>query len=99
MRTHSICFGGETRKNITCSTFLLKKVLYLELCASLGGSIGYASDCDQEMAGAVLTGSGNILLWRLIMKYFLLSFSPFTDSRRAVVSFWQKNVHKYWLTA
>ena len=21
------------------------------------------------------------------------------DSRRAVVSFWQKNVHKYWLTA
>ena len=28
------------------------------------------------------------------MKYFLLSFSPlFADSRRAVVSFWQKNVH------
>ena len=24
---------------------------------------------------------------------------PSADSRRAVVSFWQKNVHKYWLTA
>ena len=21
---------------------------------------------------------------------------PFADSRRAVVSFWRKNVHKYW---
>ena len=25
--------------------------------------------------------------------------SPFTDSRGAVVSYWQKYVHKYWLTA
>ena len=23
---------------------------------------------------------------------------PFPDSRRAVVSYWQKYVHKYWLT-
>ena len=39
---------------------------------------------------------GNILSWRLIMKYFLRSFSqylPSADSRRAVVSFWRKNVH------
>ena len=28
------------------------------------------------------------------MKYFLL----FAYSRRTVVSFWQKNVHKYWST-
>ena len=35
----------------------------------------------------------NILSWRLIMKYFLRSFSPFRDSRRAVDSFWRKNVH------
>ena len=35
---------------------------------------------------------GNILSWRLIMKYFLRSFSP-ADSRRAVVSFWWKDVH------
>ena len=25
-------------------------------------------------------------------------FLPFTDSRRAVISFWEKNVCKYWLT-
>ena len=54
---------------------------------------------DQEVMGSIPTSSGNILLLRLIMKYFLRSFSSFTDSRRAVVSFWRKNVHKYWLTA
>ena len=31
---------------------------------------------DQEIAGSVPTGSGNILSWRLIMKYFLQSLSP-----------------------
>ena len=36
---------------------------------------------------------GNILSWRLIMKYFLRSFSPFHWFKRAVVSFWRKNVH------
>ena len=34
----------------------------------------------------------NIHSWRLTIKYFLRSFSP-ADSRRAVVSFWRKNVH------
>ena len=32
---------------------------------------------DQEVMGVIPGGSGNILLWRLIMKYFLWSFSPF----------------------
>ena len=32
---------------------------------------------DQEVAGSILAGSRNILPWRLIMKYFLWSFSPF----------------------
>ena len=48
---------------------------------------------DQDVAGSIPTGSGNILPWRLIMKYSL----PSADSRRAVVSFWRKNVHKCWL--
>ena len=49
---------------------------------------------DQEIAGSTPAGVGNILSWMLIMKYFLWSFSvPTADSRRAVVSFWQKNVH------
>ena len=32
---------------------------------------------DQEVAGSTSAEVGNILSWRLIMKYFLLSFSPF----------------------
>ena len=33
------------------------------------------------------------------MKYFYSHSLPSSDSRRAVVSFWRNNVHKYWLTA
>ena len=36
---------------------------------------------------------------RLIMKYFYGHYLPSADSVRAVVSFCQNNVHKYWLTA
>ena len=32
---------------------------------------------DQEVAGSTTAEVGNILSWRLIMKYFLRSFSPF----------------------
>ena len=32
---------------------------------------------DQEVSGSTPTEVGNILSWRLIMKYFLRSFSPF----------------------
>ena len=32
---------------------------------------------DQEVAGSTPAEVGNILSWRLIVKYFLLSFSPF----------------------
>ena len=31
---------------------------------------------DQEVAGLIPAEVGNILSWRLIMKYFLRSFSP-----------------------
>ena len=32
---------------------------------------------DHGFAGLIPTWSGNILSWRLIIKYFLRSFSPF----------------------
>ena len=32
---------------------------------------------DQEAAALIFAGSSNILLWILITKYFLRSFSPF----------------------
>ena len=47
---------------------------------------------DHEVAVSTPAEVDNILLWRLIMKYFLRSFSP-AYSRRAFVNFWRKNVH------
>ena len=57
----------------------------------------YIQICDREVVGGTFAMSGNFLSWRLIMKYFLVML-PSTDSKREVVSFWQKNMHKYWLT-
>ena len=37
---------------------------------------------DQEVASSIPARSGNILSWRLIMKYFLPSFSPFRWFRK-----------------
>ena len=62
----------------------------------------------QEVKGSIPAGSSYIILWKLIMKYFFMIIFCLllnqdgqlsTDSRWAVVSFWQKNVHKYWLIA
>ena len=59
--------------------------------ASLGVSFGCVSDwlsghgfnlCQEDW-------SGNIFCNRSL---------PFHNSRKAFVSFWHKNVHKYWLT-
>ena len=46
---------------------------------------------NQEVAGSTPAEVGNILSWRLIMKYFLQSFSPFRWFKKG--SSWQKNVH------
>ena len=67
----------------------------------LGSVPASVTQLDACLTGHEIAGStppvSNILLWSLIMKYFLRSFSP-ADSRRAVVSFWRKDVHD-WLTA
>ena len=55
--------------------------------------------CDLEVAGLTPAGLATFFSGDLIMKYFLWSFSPFhhslpwDDSKKMVVSFWQKNVH------
>ena len=46
---------------------------------------------NREVAGSTLAGLPTFFREDFIMKYFLWSFSA--DSRRVVVSFWQKNVH------
>ena len=48
---------------------------------------------DQEVAGSTFAEVGKILSLRLIMKIFSGHSLPSADSRRAAVSFWQKNVH------
>ena len=40
-----------------------------------------------QVVGSIPAGSGSILSWRLVISMVILS----------VVSFWQKNVHKYLL--
>ena len=52
---------------------------------------------DQDVVCSIPAGSGNILSWRLITKYFLRSFTP-ADSGRVIVSFWRKNEYMYWVT-
>ena len=53
----------------------------------------------QEVAGSTPAEVGNILSWRLIMKYFLRPFSPFRWFKKGSCQFLAKECAKYWLTA
>ena len=53
----------------------------------------------QEVAGSTPAEVGNILSWRLIMKYFLRSFSPFRWFKKGSCQFLAKECARYWLTA
>ena len=48
---------------------------------------------DQEVASSTSAGSAIFFHGDLILKYFLRVSLHYVDSRRAVVSFWGKNVH------
>ena len=54
---------------------------------------------DQEVAGSTPAEVGNILSWRLIMKYFLRSFSPFRWFKKGSCQFLAKECAQYWLIA
>ena len=51
------------------------------------------SDWRPGGRGSTPAEVGNILSWRLIWNIFYRHSLPSADSRRAVVSFWRKNVH------
>ena len=53
---------------------------------------------DQEVAGSIPAEVGNILSWRLIMKYFLQSFSPFRWFKKGRCQFLAKECAQYCLT-
>ena len=44
---------------------LVQRHGFICVIAGLGGSVGYASDCDQEVADSIPAGSGYILSWKL----------------------------------
>ena len=50
---------------------------YLDSLLALVALLDACSTGDQEVVGSISARSGNILLWRLILKYLLLSFSPY----------------------
>ena len=50
---------------------------------------------DQKDAGSIPVGFGNTVHEDISHGHSV----PSAGSRRAVVSFWQKNVHKYWFMA
>ena len=54
---------------------------------------------DQEVAGSTLAEVGNILSWRLIVKYFLRLFSSFRWFKKGSCQFLAKWCAQYWLTA
>ena len=57
------------------------------------------SDWRQEVAGSAPVEVGNILPWRLIVKYFLQSFSFFRWFKKGSCQFLVKECAQYWLTA
>ena len=54
---------------------------------------------DQEVAGSTPAEVGNIFSWRLIIKYFQRSFSPFRWFKKGSCQFLVKEYAQYWLTA
>ena len=54
---------------------------------------------DQEVAGSTPAEVSNILSWRLIMKYFLRSFSHILWFKKGSCQFLVKECAQYWLTA
>ena len=64
-----VIFRGIIEGFLTDSSVIVRPASVAQLDAHLTG--------DQEVAGSTLAEVGNIPSWRLIMKYFLWSFSPF----------------------
>ena len=82
------CFLGKIRKNISNCC---RRPRWLSWMRHPTG--------DQEVADSTPAEVGNILSWRLIMKYFLRSFSPFHWFKKGSCQFLAKECAQYWLTA
>ena len=83
----------------TCCFLLIKEELVIKGFSVFCLSTPTRPTGDQEVAGSTPAEVGNILSWRLIMKYFLRSFSPFRWFKKGSCQFLAKECAQYWLTA
>ena len=79
-----------------------KKSIYICLLLKIISSVAQSNahpTGDQEVPGLAPHRVRQHFIVEIDHEIFIYGHSlPSTDSRRAVVSFWGKNVHKYWLT-
>ena len=80
------CFMLKDVFKRSLKMFAITITITLPFKAGLGGSVGCSSDWRQEVAGSTPAEVGNILSWRLIIKYFLRSFSPFRWFKKGSLS-------------
>ena len=66
--------------------------------AGLGGSVGCTSNWWSGGHGFDPTWSGNIIFMEIDYEMFSTAILSFPLMQEPVVSFWQNNDHKYWLT-
>ena len=85
-----ICISLDVNFNESLTNDVVSRPRWLSWMRRLTG--------DQEVAGSTPAEVGNILSWRLIMKYFLRSFSPFRWFKKGSCQFLAKECAQYWLT-
>ena len=68
----------------------MRTVLLFNFGIFLGAQLDASPTGDQKVTGSTTAGSATFV--EIDHEIFSQSFSP-ADSRRVVVSFWQKNVH------
>ena len=76
----------------------LKNFKTLQLDDKYEASVKYFK-YGRLLLAIIIAKAGNILSWRLIMKYFLRSFSPFRWFKKGSCQFLAKECAQYWLTA
>ena len=94
---HHACWPSD--QCCCCSLKYNVQWLSSNVCTGLSSSVRCMSDWWSGGVCSIPAGLATFFhrdwSWTIFYGHSL----PSTDSRKAVVSFWWKNVHKYWLTA
>ena len=85
------CITGPWKARLfTILPLTFKQVYLTTWWPALVAQLDACPTGDQEVAGSTPAEVGNILLWRLIMKYFQRSFSPFCRFKKGSCQFLAK---------